>query len=125
MNFVVNKPRKFVRPISPTYCAFIYELRVAISLPNKKLDVSNRFLKNIFKFPRKQPFPNKGDIYTQKRMPVEVHLPRKIHLLSVRFHVSFHVTFVVNKLRKVQFGHAFSLTYCSWQQGMLFIVPRI
>ena len=45
-------------------------------------------------------------------MLVEVHLPREIHLLSVRFHVKFYVTFVVNKPRKVRtcvFSHVLHL----------------
>ena len=44
-------------------------------------------------------------------MLFEVYLPRKIHLLSVRFHVK--------EINPEKFGHAFSPTYCTCQQGML------
>ena len=73
------------------------------------------FPENILKLPRKQPFVNKGDIYTQIRMLVEVHLPKKIHFSRV---VSRDVCC---KQTSEKFGHLFS----SWQERKLFLEPRI
>ena len=50
--------------------SFFVEL-FSFTLPKKERDVRNRFPRSSF-----QPFANKGDIYTQIRILVEVHLPK-------------------------------------------------